>query len=287
LESPSTMPALSEVEGLRTSELGVGTTIYFGLPLEIPSPALASDNVTRWFSPYAEYEYRMRTRRSKAPAPTVVPRFVVLEEGDTLRRLLARYLGDVELVPVKDIEAAATELNHLPAQALLVNASPFEGPPVPTDQLANLPYGTPVITCWVPGGHEAVKRLDVVHYLVKPVTREMLFSTLTSLGEGVKSVLLVDDNPEALQLFARMLASAERDYHILQATSGQRALNLLRARQARRDAARPDDARHGRLSSVAGKSTGSLYTRYPRRHHLVRGSNWRAAHEQHADRDPR
>jgi signal transduction histidine kinase/CheY-like chemotaxis protein len=215
----------------KTGELGVGTAIYFSLPLQISSPALAADNVTRWFSPYDEYEYRMRTRRSKAPAPAVMPRFVVLEEGNTLRQLLARHLGDVELVSVQDIEGAAAELNHLPAQALLINAAPFESPPVPSDRLANLPYGTPAITCWVPGEDEAAKRLGVVRYLVKPVTREALFSTIASLGESVKNVLLVDDNPEALQLFARMLASAEKDYHILQATSGQRALNLLRTRQ--------------------------------------------------------
>jgi CheY-like chemotaxis protein len=44
-------------------------------------------------------------------------------------------------------------------------------------------------------------------------------------------VLLVDDQPEALQLFGRMLALAERGYRVLQATNGQRALALLRERQ--------------------------------------------------------
>ena len=42
---------------------------------------------------------------------------------------------------------------------------------------------------------------------------------------------LVDDRPEALQLFARMLSSAQHRYRILQATNGQRALSLLRERQ--------------------------------------------------------
>jgi CheY-like chemotaxis protein len=231
LESPSTMPALSTAEDLIASELGVGTTIYFSLPVETPSLALASDNVKRWFSPYDEYEYRGRTRQSKAPIPMIVPRFVVLEEGDRLQRLLTRYLGDVEIASVKDVESAVSELHRLPAQALIVNEPPVEETPTPADRLADLPYGTPSIACWVPGVSEAVKRLGVVHYLVKPVTRELMLSTLTSLGEGVQSVLLVDDEPEALQLFARMLATEEGKYHILQATSGRRALNLLRARQ--------------------------------------------------------
>jgi CheY-like chemotaxis protein len=42
---------------------------------------------------------------------------------------------------------------------------------------------------------------------------------------------LVDDQPEALQLFARMLASARRGYRVLRAENGQRALNLLRQRR--------------------------------------------------------
>jgi CheY-like chemotaxis protein len=61
----------------------------------------------------------------------------------------------------------------------------------------------------------------------------MLFSTLEELGESedVESVLLVDDKPEVLQLFARMLSSAERGYRVLRATSGRQALDLLRERR--------------------------------------------------------
>jgi CheY-like chemotaxis protein len=47
----------------------------------------------------------------------------------------------------------------------------------------------------------------------------------------VESVLLVDDEPEALQLFTRMLASAPRGYQVIQAKSGRRALSLLRQRR--------------------------------------------------------
>jgi CheY-like chemotaxis protein len=71
----------------------------------------------------------------------------------------------------------------------------------------------------------------VVRYLVKPVTREMLLSTLEDLGETVESVLLVDDKREVLRLFSRMLSSAEKDYRVLRATNGRRALSLLRQRK--------------------------------------------------------
>ena len=220
IESPST---------LSFDEAGVGTTICFSIPLETSPPAaLASrSDAARWFSPYHHYE--PRTRRSKAPAPTVVPRFVLMDEGESLQRLFGRYLYDVETVLVRDIDQAAQELNRSPAQALIVNVSPET--PAPMDRLAELPYGTPAMTCWVPGEDEPARRLGVVRYLVKPVTRQTLLSTLEGLGEGVESVLLVDDEPEALQLFTRMLSSAARNYDVLLAKNGQRALGLLRQRQ--------------------------------------------------------
>jgi signal transduction histidine kinase/CheY-like chemotaxis protein len=212
------------------SQVGVGTTICFSLPLDTSVPIVhAGGGAQRWFSPYRQYE--ARTRRSKAPVSRAVPRFVLLEEGETLQRLFRRYLDDIEITSAQSIEGAIRELSHSPAQALVVNAPSFKQPIAPMGQLANLPYDTPAVTCWVPGEDEAAKRLGVVRYLVKPVTREALFSTLEELGEGVRDVLLVDDEPEVLQLFARMLSSAECNYRVLRATSGQQALNMLRERQ--------------------------------------------------------
>jgi CheY-like chemotaxis protein len=83
----------------------------------------------------------------------------------------------------------------------------------------------------VPGEDEAARRLGVLRYLVKPVTRAALLSTLQNLGPGIKTVLLVDDEQEALQLFSRMLASAEHGYRIFRARNGESALRLLRERR--------------------------------------------------------
>ncbi|MCP4534139.1 MAG: HAMP domain-containing histidine kinase, partial [Delftia sp.] len=59
------------------SQVGVGATIYFSLPLETPLPAIpGGGSALRWFNPYQPYE--KRTRRSKAPAPSFVPRYVLL-----------------------------------------------------------------------------------------------------------------------------------------------------------------------------------------------------------------
>ena len=218
------------------SQINAGTTLYFSLPLDTSLPVVQTgDDARRWFSPYDEYEFKLRTRRSKAPAPLAPPRFVLLEEGETLQRLFSRYLDDTEIVSVQNVKQATRELIRTPAQALLINTSPFAEATgqfsFSKNQLAGLPYGIPAVMCWVPGLDEAAKQLGVVRYLVKPVTRDKLLSTLEESGADARNVLLVDNEPEVLQLFARMLTSAERDYRILQATSGRRALSLLRERQ--------------------------------------------------------
>jgi signal transduction histidine kinase/CheY-like chemotaxis protein len=213
------------------SGTGVGATFYFSLPLEPPLPATlaGAENARRWFHPDQQYE--TRTRRSKAPVPAVAPRFVLVEPGDTLRRLFGRYVSDVDLVSVRSVEQATQELNRSPAQALVVNAAPLDLTATVLDKLASLPYGVPAMISWMPGEDEVARRLGVVGYLVKPVTRDVLIATIHNLGKDVKSILVVDDNSEVLQLFSRMLSSAEQHYRVLQAANGQRALSLLRERQ--------------------------------------------------------
>ena len=85
---------------------------------------------------------------------------------------------------------------------------------------------------------EAVEQETPESEAVKPETNEE--QTRVTAAEAAESEATepaaaehpsVDDEPEALQLFARMLSSSQRDYRILQAANGQRALSLLRERQ--------------------------------------------------------
>jgi CheY-like chemotaxis protein len=214
------------------SESGVGTTISFSLPLDTYIlEARSTGDAMRWFSPYSEYEYRMRTRRSKAPAPTLVPRYVLLDTGDTLQRLCTRYLDGAQTVLVRDIQEAVDELSRSPAQALVVNSPPFGEGSIPVEDLTSLPFGTPVATCWVPGDDEAARKLNVMRYLVKPVTSDTILSTLDGLGIDIERILLVDDEREVLRLFSRMLAAADRGYRVMWATNGPRALALMQERR--------------------------------------------------------
>lgn len=206
------------------SQKGTGTTFFFRLPINPPPPP--TDDVTRWLSP--EWQYRERARPSLATAPSVRPRFVVLEAGNALQRLLNRYFDGAELVPVSTTDEAIAELSRTPAQALLVNDVATGAALQRLSLTAALPYGTPAIVCSVPGTQEAAGTLGVSDYLVKPVARDVLLAALDRVSPEGRTVLVADDDPEALRLFWRMLASSPRGYRVVAAGDGQRALRMLR-----------------------------------------------------------
>jgi signal transduction histidine kinase/CheY-like chemotaxis protein len=204
-----------------------GTTFFFCLPID---PAVSDEeSVARWLTP--DWEFKERTRRFMAPLPTDRPRLVVLERGNSLQRLLARYLADVEIAPVSSLEAAIQELLRIPAQALLIN-EPMVGERLQQLELAaTLPYGTPAILCTIPGLQESAGALGASGYLVKPVARQALLTVIDCLSIKGKTILLVDDEPDALRLFQRMLVAAERGYRVLRATNGRQAIDLLRTQR--------------------------------------------------------
>ena len=95
-----------------------------------------------------------------------------------------------------------------------------------------LPYNTPVVRCFVPGESEAARRLGVIDYLVKPVSISNLHTIIENLlGDVEKTILVVDDEPDELHLFVRMLESMPTHHRILQATDGVRALSMIRNRK--------------------------------------------------------
>jgi len=214
------------------SRVGVGSVFAFSLPIE-PMPAAARPTARRWASPYHEYDYRLRTRRSSAPRPVSMPRYLILEQDDTLTHQFQRHVAGVEILSVRDVAQAITELNRSPAQALIVNQFPTPAAAGLLDVLRDLPHGTPAMACSVPGVEEAAHRLGVVRYLIKPIARETLLAALEALGDDVHNILLVDDHREALQLFSRMIASAAttgRSYQVWQARNGYQALSILHQR---------------------------------------------------------
>ncbi len=205
------------------SKEGVGTTFYFSLPIAPPIPT--NDNILRGLIP--DWDYLQRTHASMAPKIAVTPRFVVLESGTVLQRLLVRYWHDAEIASVSSIAQAREELAREPSRALLINDSSIGKGLKRVNASTALPEGIPAIICSIPDIHQAPTVPGAPEILVKPITRDKLLSVLDRLGVKHGTVLIVDDEPDALHLFARMLTSSGRDYRILQARDGQEALDVL------------------------------------------------------------
>jgi CheY-like chemotaxis protein len=210
----------------------VGTRVYFTLPQgDAQDEAAIDPGAQRWFGPYHEYEYRLRREPTRIAPPHAAPRLVIVEETDSLSRLFSRYVEGMEITTLPDLRAAQATLAHAPAQGVIINA-PLPAAPTDTGQvLAALPYGTVGLWCWVPGQGEAARQLGVTRYLVKPITDQALIESISAVGREVRTVLVVDDDAEVLQLFTRMLLLADSRYRVIQAKTGQRALDLLRTRR--------------------------------------------------------
>jgi CheY-like chemotaxis protein len=153
---------------------------------------------------------------------------VVIEQGNVLQRLLTRYAGNAEISLAPSLEVAVTRLAQMPARALLVND--IRAGEALERLLASdaLPFGMPAIFCALPRLEEAISAPGVTDYLVKPIGASALLAALDRLERPVRTILVADDEPDALQLFRRMLTSAGRDYRVLRASDGKQAWELLR-----------------------------------------------------------
>ncbi|MBM3189655.1 MAG: response regulator [Chloroflexi bacterium] len=212
------------------SKENTGSVFTFRLPVDgADSGGELNADVRRWFSPYHQYDARRRP--SEAPVRQLGPRFVVVERGNVVQRLLARYQADAEIVSASTIEEAVAQCQRVPALALVVNQPGTRYLSGQSAELATLPYGIPVLCCWVPDRQEAAEELGVLDYLLKPVSRESLLEAVAAAQPPAQSILVVDDEADALQLFSRMLAASERGYRVLSAQSGAEALGLMRQRR--------------------------------------------------------
>ncbi len=155
------------------------------------------------------------------------PRFLVVDPTHTLERMLRRTDAGAEITCLPSLAAAAESLAAFPAQVLLVNtAAPESALGVLNGDLP-LPPGTPALLCTLAGSDGGGEIAGSQVRLVKPVARRELLAALDALGIVGGAVLIVDDEPDALQLFGRMLASTGTAYRIVLARDGFEALAVL------------------------------------------------------------
>jgi signal transduction histidine kinase/CheY-like chemotaxis protein len=210
------------------SQPGAGTSFYFQLPINPPIPLKTGP--LRWLNQWSIL--KERTRAPSSVSGKVKPRLMVVEQGDVMQHLLNRYVQDIDVDSMEDLGSALENMSQHPAQALLINTLPIEKTLSLLSQPSILPYNTPAIICSIPGIEQASAALGANNYLVKPISEDALLAAIEQIEQPIQTILLVDDEPDAIQLFRRMLLSAGKNYRVLRAMNGRQALEILQHENA-------------------------------------------------------
>ena len=210
------------------NEAGPGTTFFFELPISAPiQPLPRPGHQIR--ADWIWREHAFRTERAGVAEQLERPRLLVYDETGGLSSELTSYSEQIELVEARDLAQTVHALEQCPAQALLLNASsPDAVWPLVERARAGVP-DTPIVGCSVPPRIESTVKTGAQSYLIKPVTRDGLLGAIQASGKPVKRILIVDDDADVLRLFTRMLRLCDSDLAITTASSGEEALNAIRA----------------------------------------------------------
>jgi signal transduction histidine kinase/CheY-like chemotaxis protein len=130
-------------------------------------------------------------------------------------------LEPVTSAPVTSAPVTSAPVTSAPVTSTPVTSTPADARAAAPTPGASTPAAPAPVTS-TPGAGAEIR-------LVKPVARQALLDALAALGVAGGTVLIVDDEPDALHLFGRMLAPAGAGFRILQARDGVEALAILQA----------------------------------------------------------
>jgi CheY-like chemotaxis protein len=113
-------------------------------------------------------------------------------------------------------------------QAVLINQTENISYETILAEIKNLDFVVPVFGCKIQNPIDLVKMNGADAYLVKPVSKDQLFTLLDRLCPQAGTILIADDEAEVVRLYHRMLAARKKDYRILTAPNGEISLELMR-----------------------------------------------------------
>jgi len=173
------------------------------------------------------------TRKSLMPPVGRGRTLLLLDQDPTIVQMLEQGLEEYQVVPVDDVSEVPKLADELHARALVVNlAQRSQAERYMQELRQSLGQSSlPIILCPLVGKRQLGESLGAMDYLVKPVTRETLTALLGRLGESVRRVLVVDDDPRMVRLLSRMLQMAEREYKVVRAYNGQEGLREMRSQR--------------------------------------------------------
>jgi DNA-binding response OmpR family regulator len=147
---------------------------------------------------------------------------LLLGEDALVAHRLEQTLETYRVVPVAEPDQVPSQAADLHAVAVLAN--PLRNRQG-WERLRQLGQGwgectVPVILCPLLDEHRLSEDLGVADYLIKPVSQRALRTVLERLGEGVRRILIVEDDPQMVRVLMRIIGSDPRGYEVVCAHDG-------------------------------------------------------------------
>jgi len=192
------------------SQPGEGTMIYFTVPLPGTEPLVPSTVRT------GESQHRPNSQES----------CLIVHDNPGIVRVLARHIAGYRVVGVPDPQEVMLLTEELHPRAIITAPELVE---CIEDQLACAAFDVPIVSCSLPQISAQSPVEGALSYLIKPITPEMVITVMRQVErEGETTILLVDDDPDAVRLLEIVLTAIPHPYKILKAYNGLKALELMR-----------------------------------------------------------
>jgi len=204
------------------SEPGRGSTFSFRIP--VSSPADPTAGAYRWIAG----DWEERPSYAEPPDARLERRILVCDETGEVLPLLSRYAEQTEFVAVPDVSEAAREMRACPALAVLLNAADNERLLELAEHASSAVPDAPILGWSVPARTQPALLAGAAAYLLKPLRRADLAAVLRRLDLKTGSVLVVDDDADALLLLTRMLLACDDTLQVTAVASAAEALETLR-----------------------------------------------------------
>jgi len=146
---------------------------------------------------------------------------ILLDEGGAAFELFTQYLPQIEVMRVASVEAMGRLRLDGDPLAVAINGDDSALIPLVAQIIGNT---VPILTFNLADAQPQ----GVSDTLMKPVEFEALMAALERTGAALRTLLIVDDNRDNLQMLSRMLNSVAEPPRLLKAYSGREALALLR-----------------------------------------------------------
>ncbi len=197
---------------------GQGSSFRFTLPL--------CDNVAS-VPLRQEWETWARPVGRDATYPTII----VYDDDREPAHLLQRYLDGYDVLHADSI-VKVRRLRQDHAICAVVLTGPTESAMWRSaQQLRSHISDLPILLCPLPGRRHLAAELGVRDYLVKPILRDQIARLLCKSRPSIHDVLVIDDDPDLVDLLTRMIASTSRRTKVRAAYGGAEGLAALRERR--------------------------------------------------------